>query len=138
MSARCPCREYVGMLQNVDFSEIVKYCGSLLKAQRHVSFSANRKPKKSCYIYIYIYIGADCVIDTVCHDKDPLWCDESTTTDVQCEMCVSMGDHPMAATLDCWLAIVQRTPAMVLPLQSHKTCLSGVRSFASNVGLLIH
>ena len=134
MSARCPCREYAGTLQNVDFSEIAEYCGSLLKAQQYVSFSANRKPGKSCYIYI----GADCVIDTICRDKDPLWCDQSTTTDVQCEMWVCVGDHPMAATPDCWIGILQRTLAMVLPLQSYKTCLSGLRSFVSNVGLLIH
>ena len=45
-------------------------------------------------------------------------------------------NHLMAATPDCWIAILQRTPAMLLPLQSHKTCLSGVRSFVSNIGLL--
>ena len=69
---------------------------------------------------LYIYIGADCVIDTVCRDKDPLWCDQSTTTDVQCEMWVCVGDHPMAATLDCWLAIVQRTPTMCCPYKATK------------------
>ena len=56
--------------------------------------------------------------------------------DDRCEMWVPVGDHPMAATSDCWIAILQRTPAMVLPLQSHKTCLSGVRSFVFNIGLL--
>ena len=36
---------------------------------------------------------------------------------------------------DALIAILQRTAAMVLPLQSHKTCVSGVRSFITNIRL---
>ena len=97
MFARCPCREYAGTLRNVDFSEIAEYCGSLLKAQQHVSFSANRKPGKSCCIYT----AADCVIGTVCHDKDPLWCDQSTTTDVKCECLWETFHGSNPRLLDC-------------------------------------
>ena len=125
MAARCCCREYAGVLRNVDFSEIVQYCGILLKAQQHISVSTSRKPGKSCSIYI----SADCIIKTVHHGKDPLRCDHSTTPDVRCQTMVSEGGHPVAAILDFWNAILQTTPAMELPLQSHKTCLSGVRSF---------